>query len=201
MYGYTITKRKQFDSTKFLISLSFILILSCSFLPFVTIYSYQDIFINQGESWFFGTPNQNYLYFAGALIYFSILIFVFLFYRNRNLMNDKKVRKFPFIILSLPGFLLMFMTCYHFYYFNDEGIYVSPFSQLHVNHYAWDEVVDATQMQEVRNGVMYEADLMFTFENGDIFKLPVDSEVRLHKKQIYQKLRKQGIEVRRVISQ
>jgi hypothetical protein len=199
MIGYTVTKRKYFDIPKFLVMFAMILLFSCLFVPFVAIYSYQDIFVNRVDAWFFGTPNYNYFIFAATLASFSVLIFIYLYYRNQRLMNDKKVRLTPFYLFALPGLFAIVLSFYHYHYLNDDGIHVNPYFQLKVDHYKWEEVNDVIQQQSVKNGVMYEGSLVFTFNNGKTFYLPVDSEVRLNKKLIYQKLRKQGIEVKRVV--
>jgi hypothetical protein len=201
MSGYTITnKKKHFDLSKFLIILSLILILSCIFLPFVAIYTYQNIFISDGiEAWFFTTPNINYYFFAGALIWFSLVIWIFLFYRNNRLLNDKKVSLSPFILLAFPGIFTILLSLNHYFYLNDDGIHVNQFWGVGVESYKWKEVVATEQLQKINNGVMVEGDLVFSFDNGDIFHLPVTKDVQLNKRRIYAALRESNVEVKRVL--
>jgi hypothetical protein len=200
MSSYTITKKKkQFDLSSFLIMLAIILVLSCLIVPFVAIYSYQDIFINKVPSWFFATPKINYFIFAGGLVWFSILIVIFLIYRNNTLMADKKVRLFPFYLAVLPGIIVILLSLHNYFYLNDEGIYSNGLTDLGVKTYKWEDVVEAKQLQVINNGVMVEGDLVFVFKNGETFNLPVTKEVQLNKRRIYTALRKVDVEVQRVL--
>jgi hypothetical protein len=201
MSSYTITnKKKHFDLSKFLIMTSLILILSCIFLPFVAIYTYQNIFISDGiNAWFFTTPNKNYYFFAGALIWFSIVIMIFLFYRNKMLLNDKKVRSSLFVLLALPGVISIFLSLNHYFYLNDEGIHVNQFWGTGVESYNWEDVTDVKQLQKIKNGVMVEGDLVFSFNNGEVFHLPVTKDVQLNKRRIYTALREVNVEVKRIL--
>jgi hypothetical protein len=199
MTSYTITKKKKFDSSGILIMISFILLLSCLIVPLVAIYTYQDIFINNVQSWFFGTPKNNYFIFAGALISFSIIIICFLIYRSKMQMSERKVRHLPFILLLVPGIITILLSLHHYYYLNDDGIHYSSFSKLNVQSYKWEEVVEAKQLQKVNNGVMIESDLVFIFKNGDEIHLPVTKEVQVNKRRIYTALREFNIEVKRVL--
>jgi uncharacterized membrane protein len=199
MTSYTITKKKKFDSSGILIMISFILLLSCLIVPLVAIYTYQDIFINDVESWFFGTPKNNYFIFAGALISFSVLIICFLIYQNKMQMSERKVRNLPFILLLLPGIITILLSLHHYYYLNEDGVHYSSFSKFNVQSYKWEEVVEAKQLQKVNNGVMIEGDLVFIFKNGDEFHLPVTKEVQVNKRRIYTALREFNIEVKRIL--
>jgi hypothetical protein len=199
MTSYTITKKKKFDSSGILIMISFILLLSCLIVPLVAIYTYQDIFINNVQSWFFGTPKNNYFIFAGALISFSIIIICFLIYRSKMQMSERKVRHLLFILLVVPGIITILLSLHHYYYLNDDGIHYSSFSKLNVQSYKWEEVVEAKQLQKVNNGVMIESDLVFIFKNGDEIHLPVTKEVQVNKRRIYTALREFNIEVKRVL--
>jgi hypothetical protein len=200
MSSYTITKKKkQFDLSGFLIMLAIILILSCLIVPFIVIYSYQDIFINNVQSWFFTTPKINYFIFAGALVWFSILIIIFLIYRNNTLMASKKVRLIPFYILVLPGVIVILLSLHNYFYLNDEGIHNNGLTDLGVKTYKWEDVIEAKQLQIINNRVMMEGDLVFTFKNGETFNLPVTKEVQLNKRRIYTALRKVDVEVQRVL--
>ncbi|MFZ3590921.1 hypothetical protein ACOI1C_17100 [Bacillus sp. DJP31] len=199
MASYTITKKKKFDVTGYLIMISFILFLSCIFLPFIAIYTYQDIFIKNVEAWFFGTPPLTYLLFAGALIWFSVVIIIFLVYRSKRQMEERKIQIFPFLLLLIPGVLIIPLTLNHYFYLNDEGIHFTTLTELKVRHHKWEEVVEAKQHQTIKNGVMVEGNLEFTFQNGEIFYLPITREVQLNKRRIYDALRDINVELVRVL--
>ncbi|WP_456278637.1 hypothetical protein [Bacillus sp. AK128] len=200
MSSYTITKKKkQFDRSSFLVMLSIVLVLSCLIVPFVAIYTYQDMFINKVPSWFFATPKINYFIFAGALVWFALLIIAFLIYQNKQLMADKIVKLYPFYLLILPGLLVMFLSLHNYFYLNEEGIHSRGLTEFTETTYKWEDVEEAKQLQIVKNGVMFEGDLVFEFKNGDTFNLPVTKEVQLNKRRIYTALRAYDIEVQRVL--
>lgn len=199
MSGYTITKKSKFDLSGYLIMSAFVLILSCIFLPFIAIYSYQDIFINNFESWLFGTSTYTYFMFAGSLIWFSIIIIIFLVYRSKMQMNERKAKYLPFLFLLIPGLVVILISLNHYFYLNDEGIHYTSLTNLQIQHYQWEDVVEAKQHQKVNNGVMVEGNLEFTFQNGESFHLPVTREVQLNKRKIYDELRKINVELVRVL--
>ncbi|WP_246942011.1 hypothetical protein [Bacillus pinisoli] len=198
MSGYTITKKKRFDLSSFLIMTSIILVLSCLIVPFVAIYTYQDIFINNVPAWFFTTPKYNYFIFAGALTWFSILIILFVIYRNHVMMSDKKLRILPFLLLAIPGCIVIVLSLNNYFYLNDEGIHTRSMADFSVKTYKWEDVTEAKQLQIIRDGVMFEGDMVFTFKDGESFNLPVTKEVQLNKRRIYTALREFNIEVQRI---
>lgn len=201
MSSYTITtKKKQFDLSKFLVMTSIILLFSCIFLPFVAIYTYQDIFIsNSIQAWFFTTPSSNYFTFAGALIWFSIIIIFYLIYRNRMLIKEQRVKHYLFLLLVLPGVITVILSLHHYFYLDDEGIHYNSFFGVGTTSYKWEDVIHAEQLQVIRNGVMVEGDLVFTYKNKDVFHLPVTKDVQLHKRNIYSELREVNVEVKRTL--
>ncbi|MBM6619313.1 hypothetical protein [Bacillus suaedaesalsae] len=201
MSSYTITtKKKQFDLSKFLIMTSIILVFSCIFLPFVVIYTYQDIFIsNHINGWFFTTPNSNYAIFAGSLFWFAIVMILYLIYRNRMLLKGKKVKHLLFLILAFPGAIAIILSLNHYFYLDNQGIHYNEFWGVGTETFKWQDVTHAEQLQVVRNGVMVEGDLVFTYQNGEVFHMPVTKDVQLNKRRIYTELRKVNVEVKRTL--
>ncbi|KAA0550170.1 hypothetical protein FZW96_02170 [Bacillus sp. BGMRC 2118] len=201
MTGYTITtKKNQFDLPKFLIMASIILISSSIFLPFVAIYTYQDIFIsNSIKGWFFTTPNSNYAIFAGALVWFAIVIITYLIYRNKMLLKERKVNHFYFWVLSVPAAIAIIFSLNHYFYLDNEGIHHNDFWGFKTETYKWKDVTHAEQLQVMNNGVMVEGDLVFTYQNGTVFHMPVTKDVQLNKRRIYTALREVNVEVKRTL--
>ncbi|WP_102271826.1 hypothetical protein [Cytobacillus massiliigabonensis] len=192
MTSYTVTRKKNTDTSQFQVVLIVITFLSSFVVPFIILYPIQELLYRPNDIWFFEASMSTYLTFCAALISVSAILLINVLFIPKS--KAKKTVKGIIVILSLLAAVIVMILCVdNYYYMNSKGIYKNNLFSFSEEFISWDEIDKAEQTFLKKQRVTVEDKLILTTKDGKTIEMQITKKMSANKASIRQSLKNNGV--------